>query len=418
MAFSFRFNSLKLFFSSSLTDDSRIMYRRTLKERVQALAPFLAYDKDPYLVLRDDGSLVWIWDAYTYSDRFPYSQPLPQQTTNYIRNSIKVVIDAYSGKVTFYQIDAGDPVANAWGDVFDGLFTPGEQMPEDLRRHLRYPEDLYSTQASVLATYHMTDPQIFYNKEDMWEIPMEIYGQEEIPVVPYYEVLALPGETEPEFALLQPFAPLSKKNMVALLAARQDGENYGKLMLVDFPKNKLIYGPSQMEARISNDPVISSQLTLWSQAGSEVIRGNLLVVPINESLMYFEPVYLQAEQSPIPELTRVIVAYGDDIVMEPTLTDALVKIFGEEVNPGATTTTTGSTTTTAPPQTTTTVPSVTTTTTGGPTTTLPADVASLIALANQHYEAAIEAQRRGDWGEYGRQLEELGRVLTALEALD
>jgi uncharacterized membrane protein (UPF0182 family) len=411
VAFSFRFSALKILFSSSLTADSRIMYRRTIDERVQALAPFLMYDRDPYLVVRDDGSLVWIWDAYTTTDRFPYSQP-QQNGLNYIRNSIKVVIDAYNGGVIFYQMDGDDPVANAWGRVFAGLFTPGDQMPEDLRRHMRYPEDMYSVQAAMLTTYHMTDPQIFYNKEDVWEIPKEIYGREEIPVVPYYEVLALPGETEPEFALLQPFAPLSKKNMAALLVARQDGENYGKLMVIDFPKNKLIYGPAQMEARISNDPVISSQLTLWSQAGSEVIRGNLLVVPIEESVVYFEPVYLQAEQSPIPELTRVIAGYGDDIVMEPTLTDALVKLFGDDVRPGATTTTApgGTTTTTVPSGT-------TTTTTGSTTTTLPGDAAALVALANQYYQAAIEAQKSGDWAEYGDQLEELGKVLQALEAL-
>jgi len=354
-AFSFRFNALKILFSSSFTDESRIMYRRSIEERVQALAPFLRYDADPYLVVRDDGTLVWVWDGYTTTDRFPYSQP-QANGLNYIRNSIKVVIDAYNGNVTFYQMDPDDPLANAWGEVFDGLLTPGDRMPEDLRRHMRYPEDLYSIQASVLSTYHMTDPQIFYNKEDVWEIPMEIYGTEEIPVVPYYEVLAVPGETEPEFALLQPFAPLSKKNMAALLVARQDGENYGRLMVIDFPKNKLVYGPAQMEARISNDPVISSQLTLWSQAGSQVIRGNLLIVPINQAVMYFEPVYLQAEQSPIPELTRVIAAYGDQIVMEPTLTDALVRIFGVEVAPGTTTST---------------LPGGTTTTTAGGTTTTP-----------------------------------------------
>jgi len=419
LAFSFRFNALKILFSSSFTDESRIMYRRSIEERVQALAPFLAYDGDPYLIVRDDGSLVWMWDAYAATERFPYSQP-HGNGPNYIRNSVKVVIDAYNGDVTFYQIDGNDPLASTWGRVFEGLFTPGEQMPADLRRHMRYPEDLYSVQAEVLSTYHMTDPQIFYNKEDVCEIPMEIYGQEEIPVVPYYEVLALPGETEPEFALLQPFAPLSKKNMAALLVARQDGEDYGKLMVIDFPKNKLVYGPAQMEARISNDPVISSQITLWSQAGSQVIRGNLLIVPVEQSVMYFEPVYLQAEQSPIPELTRVIVAYGDEIVMEPTLTDALVKIFGPDVAPGATTTTLpGTTTTTLPPGTTTTTapPGTTTTTSGGPTTSLPADAAALIALANQHYEAAVEAQTRGDWAEYGRQLEELGKVLRALEAL-
>ena len=430
MAFSFRFNDLKLFFSGALTEDSRVMYRRTIKERVKALAPFLIYDSDPYLVLRDDGTLVWMWDAYSYTDRFPYSQPAAGASSiNYIRNSIKVVIDAYSGGVTFYQMDLDDPVANAWGKVFEGLFTPGDQMPVDLRRHMRYPEDLYSIQASMLTTYHMSEPQIFYNKEDVWEIPMEIYGQAakgEIPVVPYYEVLTLPGETEPEFALLQPFSPLSKKNLIALLAARQDGDRYGELMLINYPKNKFIDGPSQTEARISNDPVISSQLTLWSQAGSQVIRGNLLVVPVKDSLMYFEPVYLQAEQSPIPELTRVIVSYGDKIVMEPTIYEALARIFGEEVLSGATTTTSwstgvttpapGSTTTTTPTSSTTTTTPVSSTTTSTTTsTTLSSDAAALIALAGRHYEAAMEAMKNGDWTEYGRQIEELGRVLEALE---
>jgi len=418
MAFAFRFNSLKLFFSSSLTDESRIMYRRTLQERVQALAPFLAYDSDPYVVARDDGTMVWMWDAYTHSERFPYSQP--QGTgVNYIRNSVKVVIDAFSGKVTFYQMDPDDAVANTWGKVFGDLWTPGDQMPDDLRRHMRYPEDMYSVQAAVLSTYHMNDPQIFYNKEDMWEIPMEIYAQDEIPVVPYYEVLALPGETEPEFALLQPFAPLSKKNMVAMMVARQDGDHYGELMVIDFPKNKVVYGPAQMEARISNDPVISSQLTLWSQGGSQVIRGNLLVVPIEQSVMYFEPVYLQAEQSPIPELTRVIAAYGDDVVMEPSLGDALSALFGEPIStdptvPGATTTTAPATTTTTAPPTTTTSSTTSSTTTSVPGGDLPADKAALIELASQYYEAANEALKRGDWAEYGNQIDALGEVLSAL----
>jgi uncharacterized membrane protein (UPF0182 family) len=412
-AFSFRFRTLKLFVSSSLTADSRVMFRRTIGERVQALAPFLTYDKDPYLVIRDDGSLVWMWDAYTTSGRFPYSQPRADGT-NYMRNPIKVVINAYDGRVTFYQIDGADPLANAWGKIYKGLFTPGDQMPADLRAHMRYPEDLYSVQADVLTIYHMKDPQIFYNKEDVWEIPMEIYGAEEIPVVPYYEVLALPGETVPEFALLQPFAPLTKKNLASLMVARQDGEHYGELLVIDFPKDKLVFGPSQVEARISNDPIISSQLTLWNQSGSQVIRGNLLVVPINQSVMYFEPLYLQAQQSPIPELTRVIVSYGDQVVMEPTLSDALTKIFGERID-------TGSTTTTAPGSTTTTVPSGTTTTTTAPgstTTTLTSDRAALIAQANQFYQGAIAAQKLGNWAEYGRQIEELGKVLDALAALN
>ncbi len=409
-AFAFRFGDSKLMFSSSFTDQSRIMYRRTLKERVEALAPFLTYDSDPYLVLRDDGSLVWMWDAYTSSDRFPYSQPR-EDGTNYLRNPIKVVIDAYDGDVTLYQVDPDDPIASAWGAIYEGLFTPFEQMPPALRAHMRYPEDMYKTQAEVLSIYHMTNPQIFYNKEDVWEIPTEMYGKEEIPVVPYYEVLALPGETQPEFALLQPFSPLSKKNLASLLVARQDGERYGELVLVDFPKDKLVFGPSQVEARITNDPVVSSQLTLWDQAGSEVIRGNLLVVPINDSVMYFEPLYLQAQQSPIPELTRVIISYGDKVVMEPSIIDGLVAIFGEDARPGTTSTTAPSTTTTAPPSTTsTTVPS-------GPTTTLSRDAQALIEQANQYYQAALEAQQRGDWAEYGRQIEELGKVLEALEAL-
>lgn len=409
LAFGFRFGTLKLLFSSTLTDESRLMYRRTLKERVQALAPFLKYDNDPYLVLRSDGTLAWIWDAYTTSDRFPYSQP-QASGVNYIRNSVKVVIDAYNGQVTFYQIDPDDPLANAWGKVFPGLFTPAEQMPDDLRRHLRYPEDLFALQASVLATYHMTDPQIFYNKEDVWEIPNEIYASQEIPVVPYYEILVLPGETDPEFALLQPFAPLSKKNLAAILIARQDGNHYGKLMLVSLPKDKLVYGPAQVEARISNDPVISSQLTLWDQAGSRVIRGNLLVVPVSQSIMYFEPVYLQAEQSPIPELTRVIVAYADQVVMEPSVEEALAKIF-----PGGSGT---STTTTSPPSSTTTVPSPPTSTTTTESSTLPSNVSALIDLAAQHYRAALEAQKQGDWARYGQEIEELGKVLEALQALE
>jgi uncharacterized membrane protein (UPF0182 family) len=331
---------------------------------------------------------------------------------------VKVVINAYDGRVTMYQMDPDDALINAWGDVFDDLFTPGDQMPADLRAHMRYPETLYSMQAEVLLTYHMNDPQIFYNKEDAWEIPKEVYGAEEISVEPYYQVMILPGETKPESALLLPFTPLSKKNMTALLVARQDGDNYGKLMVIDFPKSKLIYGPAQVEAQISNDPVISSQLTLWDQSGSSVIRGNLLVVPIGQSVVYFEPVYLESQTSPIPDLTRVIVAYGDQVVMEPTVYEALSKVFGEAIGPGGTTTTTEPPGTTTTQSTTTTVPGATTTTTApsATTTTLPADVTALIALAAEHYEAAIAAQRAGDWAEYGSQIEALGQVLEVLAA--
>ena len=426
LAYSFRFKSPKILFSNSLTQDSRIMYLRTIKERVQALAPFLTYDKDPYLVLRDDGSLVWMWDAYTTTDRFPYSQKHGSSDFNYIRNPIKVAINAYDGKVTFYQIDSTDPLATAWGKVFPGLFTPGDQMPADLRKHMRYPEDIFSVQADMLATYHMTDPVIFYNKEDLWEIATELYDSAKKPVksVPYYQVLSLPGSSQTEFALVIPFTPLSKQNMSSLLVARQDGADYGKLLTVGFPKDKLVFGPAQIEARIDNEPEISSQLTLWDQGGSKVIRGNLLVIPVADSVMYFEPLYLRAEQNSIPELTRVIVAYGDKVVMEPTLSEALVKIFGPDAAIGPTTTvsggttTTGGTTSTTTPSggTTTTLPGGTTTTTLGTGTPLPTDPAALIALANQLYSQALAAQQAGDWARYGQLIDELGTVLGALQA--
>ncbi len=423
LAFAFRFNSMKLLFSGSLNADSRIMFRRTIQERVQAVAPFLSYDKDPYLVVRDDGSLVWMWDAYSTTGRFPYSQPRADGI-NYIRNSVKVVIDAYDGTMTLYQMDSADALVNTWGKVYKGLFTPGDQMPADLRTHLRYPEDLYSVQAEVLSTYHVRDLTMFYNNEGAWQIPKELYGTEEIPVTPYYELLTLPGETAAEFALLLPFVQLNKTNMTALLVARQDKDHYGELLAINFPRDKFIDGPAQVEAQISNDPVISPQLTLWDQAGSTVIRGNLLVVPVNQSVMYFEPVYLQSETTKIPELARVIVVYGEHAVMEPTLKEALLKIFGESGGPvttvptgGATTTVPGGTTPTTTPgsTTSTTTPSGTTTTTisGGPTTTLPSDPAALAALADQTLKAALEAQKRGDWAEYGRLIDEVSRILEA-----
>jgi hypothetical protein len=369
------------------------------------------------LVLRDDGSLVWIWDAYTTTDSFPYSQPR-QNGVNYIRNSVKVVIDAYNGNVTFYQIDSKDPIANAWGKIYKGLFTPGDKMPADIRAHLRYPEDIYSIQANVLTTYHMTDPQIFYNKEDVWVIPTQSNGQQQVPVAPYYQMISLASEAKAEFTLVQPLSTI-KQNMSSILVARQDGNNYGKLTLVDMPKDKLVFGTSQVEAQISKEPTISSQLTLWDQAGSQVIRGNLLAIPIGQSIMYFEPLYLQASQNPIPSLTEVIVVYGDQIVMEPTLNAALAKIFTGQASASSSTTSTsgtgggsgGTTTTTAPSgSTTTTNPSAT-------TTTLSKNANALIAQANQYYQAAVAAQKAGDWAGYGRQLQLLGQVLQQLAAL-
>jgi uncharacterized membrane protein (UPF0182 family) len=419
LIFSVRFGTIKLLVSDYLRSDSRILYRRSLQERVQTIAPFLQYDGDPYIVLRDDGSLVWIWDAYTTTDRFPNSQP-DSGGLNYIRNSIKVVIDAYNGDVTFYQIDPADAIANSWGKVFPGLLTPAEEMPDDIRRHLRYPEDLLNIQAEILSVYHMAEPQIFYNKEDVWEIPTEMYGGEEIMVQPYYLMMVLPGESEEEFVLLQPFVPRAKQNMVSWMAARMDGDDYGDLLVIAFPKDKLVFGPAQIEARINNDPVISAQLTLWDQAGSDVIRGNLLVVPVEDGLIYVEPLYLQAEQRAIPELTRVIVAYGDVVVMEKDLKTSLQTIFagtGSSTTtvPSSTTTAVPGTTTTTVPSTTTTVPPVTTTTISG---TLPTDRAALLDLAEQLYEEARAAQRQDDWATYGEKIQRLGEVISALRALE
>ncbi len=360
LIFSVRFATIKLLVSDYLRPDSRILYRRSLAERVQTIAPFLQYDRDPYIAMRDDGSLVWIWDAYTTTDRFPNSQPSPGGL-NYIRNSIKVVIDAYNGDMTFYQMDPDDALATTWGKIYPGLFTPGGEMPDDIRRHVRYPEDLFSIQAETLSVYHMTEPQIFYNKEDVWQIATEMYGEEERIVEPYYLVMALPGVVEEEFVLLQPFTPRTKQNMVSWMAARMDGDKYGELVVIAFPKDKLVFGPAQVEARINNDPVISSQLTLWDQAGSEVIRGNLLVIPVEDSLIYVEPLYLQSESGAIPELTRVIVAYGDVVVMEKDLPSALDTIFSGTPT-GPTTTVPSGPTTTVPGATTTTIPSATTTT--------------------------------------------------------
>ncbi len=413
LIFSVRYASIKLLVSDYLRSDSRILYRRALDERVQSIAPFLQYDRDPYIVLRDDGSLVWMWDAYTTTDLFPNSQR-DANGINYIRNSVKVVVDAYNGDVTFYQMDPADGLTNAWGKIYPGIFTPADQMPADLVKHMRYPEDLLTIQAATLSVYHMKEPQIFYNREDVWEVPTEMYGGEEIGVVPYYAVMVLPGETDEEMVLMQPFSPRTKQNMVSWMAARMDGDAYGQLVLITFPKDKLVYGPQQIEARISNDPVISAQLTLWDQAGSEAIRGNLLVIPVGESLVYVEPLYLQAEQSAIPELTRVIVAYGDAVVMEKDLRTALEGVFTEA--PGGTTTTGGTTATTSPPGTTTTVrPGSTTTTVAGG---LPTDAGALLDLAEQLYNEAREAQRNDDWATYGEKINQLGEVIAALQELE
>ncbi|XZF60777.1 MAG: UPF0182 family protein [Gloeotrichia echinulata DVL01] len=314
--------------------ETKVLFRRNIKQRIQAIAPFLRYDSDPYLVVADanpgdtkeQNYLYWIIDAYTTSDRYPYSDT-GTEGINYIRNSVKVVVDAYHGTVKFYVAATNDPIIATWQSIFPQLFQPLSTMPANLRQHIRYPVDFFKIQSERLMTYHMTDPQVFYNREDLWQIPNEIYGSEARPVEPYYLITSLPNMPFEEFILLLPYTPKQRTNLIAWLAARSDGNNYGKLLLYIFPKERLIYGTEQIEARINQDPVISQQISLWNRQGSKAIQGNLLVIPIEESLLYVEPIYLEATQNSLPTLVRVVVAYENRIVMAQTLEQALQGIF-------------------------------------------------------------------------------------------
>ena len=327
--FAWYFNDVNLLLSSYITDGSRIMIRRAIRERVSTIAPFLRLDHDPYLVV-SGGRLFWIQDAYTTSAYFPYAQRLPGQDFNYIRNAVKVVVDAYNGAVDIFLADASDPVAATYQRIFPQLFKPLQAMPEDLQN--RYPEDFFRIQAQVYRAYHMDSPEVFYNREDLWQFPRQPEGGQAATMVPYYIIMRLPGEPNAEFFLMLPMVPSQRENMIAWLAARCDPLNYGKLIVYEFPKDKLIYGPFQIEARINQNTEISQQLSLWNQLGSRVIRGNILVIPIENSILYVSPLYLRAEQGQLPELKRVIALYGDHVVMKETLAEALSALFTE---PGA-----------------------------------------------------------------------------------
>ena len=318
---------VKLLMSNDLTTESRVLLYRNIRERVQRIAPFFRYDDDPYMVISAAGRIVWLLDGYTVSDRFPYSTPT-LGLGNYVRNAVKVTVDAYDGTVHFYVADPADPLIRTTARIFPGLLQPLDAMPADLRAHIRYPEGLFRVQAGMYAVYHMRDTQVFYNKEDLWSIPVSHGGGPDRAMEPYYLILRLPGEPKEEFVLLIPFNPSKKDNLSAWLAARSDPPHYGKLVVYNFPKQKLIYGPRQIEARIDQDSFISQQLSLWNQRGSQVIRGNLLVIPIERSLMYVEPLYIAAEKGQLPELKRVIVGFGDRIAMEETLEGAIARVFG------------------------------------------------------------------------------------------
>ncbi len=392
LAFAWELGDINLLISGELTPDSRILLHRNIQQRVQRVAPFLSLDRDPYVVV-DEGRLYWVQDAYTTTSRFPYSQPAAGGI-NYIRNSVKVVTSAYDGSVNLYLIDPDDAVARTYADIFPSLFTPIEAMPETLRAHLRYPLDLFQIQVSMYETYHMQDARVFYNKEDLWTIPVETYADSERPVEPYYVIMKLPDEEREEFVLMLPLTPTQKDNMITWLAALSDGDRYGKLIAYNFPKDKLIYGPRQIEARIAQDTAISGQFTLWGQQGSQIIRGNLLVIPIEQSILYIEPIYLRAERGQLPELKRVIVATSDMIAMERTLAESLSAIYGAPITEP----------TPAPAPTPTPLPGI----------EAPAEVTELARQAQEHYQRAQEYLKAGDWGNWGAELDKMEEILRQM----
>ncbi|MEJ2740180.1 MAG: UPF0182 family protein, partial [Dehalococcoidia bacterium] len=414
--YAWQFSDFNILISDELNTQSRVLYYRNIQERVKNIAPFLILDKDPYIVIMDEG-LYWVQDAYTVTDSYPYSQPL-DSGINYIRNSVKVVIDAYDGDVTFYVIDPDDALVRTYQSIFPNMFMPMDQMPEFIRAHLRYPEDLFNIQTSVYQSYHMKDARVFYNKEDLWALPKEIYAGKEQLMEPYYVIMYLPGEEMEEFLLMMPFTPVNKNNTIGWIAARCDGDNYGKMLAYNFPKDRVVYGPSQIENRIQQDTVITEQLALWSRGGSNVIRGNLLMIPLAKSSLYVEPVFLQAEVGGLPELKRVIVAIGEQIAMQPTLAESLAAIFGEEAPPAE-----GEEQPAVPEEPSGTPaepeePVVSPPETGEPAPSQSpeeiSDVGTLIELAQQHYDKAQQYLQEGNWSGYGEELDALKAVLDRL----
>jgi uncharacterized membrane protein (UPF0182 family) len=407
LALGYRFGDSKLLLSTDIRSDSRLLFRRQISQRVTRIAPFLRYDRDPYLVLAD-GALYWIIDAFTVTNRYPYAARYGD--VNYMRNSVKVVVNAYDGRVTFYLMTPGEPIARTLAAIFPDLFRPAADMPASLAAHLRYPVDLFQTQAQVYATYHMRDPQVFYNREDVWAIPREIFGRETVAVEPYYVTIRLAEGTAPEFVLILPMAPAGRDNMIAWMAARNDPAHYGDLVVYRFPKTRIVFGPLQIEARIDQDAVISQQLSLWNQQGSQVIRGNLLVIPIEDGLLYVEPLFLQAERSQLPELKRVIVANGSRIIMAPTLDEALAQLFGARPAPGAPSPGAPSPPMPSPPAPPPSGPP------GAPAAPAGGDVRALTEQAVEVYRRAQERLRAGDLPGYGREMERLGKILEQLDA--
>ena len=393
LVYSLHLSDINILLSGYITDQSRVMFHRIITDRDQTLAPFLSYDSAPYMVVGEDGHLYWIHDAYTTSSMFPYSEPLGKSQNNsginYIRNSVKVVIDAYNGDVSYYIIDPSDPLVQTYSKIFPTLFKPAQDMPAFLRTHIRYPTDLFNIQAQMYATYHMTDPQVFYNREDLWSIPQQFYKKVQQSILPYYIIMRLPGTESEEFILMVPLTPSKKDNMVAWMCARCDGGNYGQLLIYTLSKEKLIYGPMQVEARINQQPNISAELTLWGQQGSSVIRGNLLIIPIANSFIYVEPVYLQSEQSQMPQLKRVIAVQNGQLEMKKDLDTALRAVFSiagvpEEQQQRA-------------------------------VSNQPTGPLSIMAQeALTHYNKALKYLKQPDWNKYGEELDQIHQILQTM----
>ena len=390
LVYSVKFTDPQIVLSDSVTSASRIQFNRDIQRRAPTIAPFLDYDRDPYVVV-SNGELYWVYDAYTTTDGYPYSDPVrfKGKRANYVRNSVKVVVDAHTGETTYYVAEPDDPLVRTYRKAFPGLFEDMEEMPADLREHVRYPEDAFRVQAHQYLNYHMRDPQVFYNKEDAWRIPNEVARGDEVSMDPYYIIMSFPGEADPEFVMIQPYIPDGRQNMIGWLAARSDPPNYGTLRSFLFSKQRLIFGPMQIESRIDQDADISQQITLWSESGSSVIRGNLLAIPIEDTVIYVEPLFLESQEAgALPELKRVILTHGDRVVMQPTLEQALAVQVGaarpEAPAPGA-----------------------------GPGAGLSE---AELEEARRLYAEAQSALRRGDFETYAQRITELGDLLEEADS--
>lgn len=394
LLFSIREASLKILISNNINSDSKIIINRNIVDRVNKIASFIAYEDDPYLVVnQEDGKLYWILEGFTFTDKYPYSEPITGSNTNYVRNSIKVVIDAYNGDTNYYVVDENDPLASTYMKIFPDLFKPISELSDGLQPHIRYSQQYFEIQSEIYRAYHMENPTVFFGREDYWDVSKEKYMEQEQQVESNYVMFKLPEEENVEFLLTTPYSPKGKDNMISLFVARNDGENYGELVLYNFPKNKNIPGTNQVEKKIDNDTEISPQLTLWGQKGSSVLRGNLLVIPIKDSLIYVEPIYLQADnENSLPEMKMVVVSYRDSIVMEPTLEEALNKIFGDIYEEPIDT---------------------------EPDTDIEdKTVNELIKQANDLFEKAKEASQNGNWSDYGDYIKDLENVLNKLNELN